>query len=58
MLWKQPNATDNAGYVEEVTCSPQAGSLFPIGQTNITCEAVDDAGNNATCFFNVDVTGR
>ena len=57
VLWKQPNATDNSGYVKEVTCSTQAGSLFPIGQTKVTCEAVDDAGNNASCHFFVDIVG-
>ena len=55
--WEQPNATDNSGHVKSVTCLPQAGSLFPIGQTNVTCEALDDAGNNATCYFNVNVIG-
>ena len=58
VLWKQPSATDNSGHVKEVTCYPQAGSLFSIGQTTVTCEAVDDAGNNATCHFNLDVTGK
>ena len=57
VLWKHPNATDNSGHVKEVTCSPQAGNLFPIGQTNVMCEAVDDAMNNATCHFYVDVIG-
>ena len=58
VMWKQPNATDNSGHVKEVTCYPQAGSAFPIGQTNILCEAVDDAGNKATCYFNVNVSGK
>ena len=57
-MWKHPNTTDNSGHVKEVTCSPQAGSLFPIGETSVTCEVVDGAGNNATCHFNVVVTGK
>ena len=57
VLWKQPNATDNSGHVEKVTCSPQAGSLFSIGHTKVTCGALDDSGNNATCYFNISVIG-
>ena len=57
VLWKHPNATDNSGHVKEVTCYPQAGSQFPIGQTTVTCEALDCAGNNATCYINIDVIG-
>ena len=57
VLWKQPNATDNSGHIKRLICYPQAGSLFPIGQTKVTCEAVDDAGNDATCYINIDVIG-
>ena len=56
-MWQQPIASDNSGYVKEVTCSPQAGSLFLIGQTKVTCEAVDDAGNSASCHFFVGIVG-
>ena len=57
VIWKLPNTTDNSGHVKEVTCSPQTGSLFPIGQTKVTCEAVDDAGNNVSCRFYVNIVG-
>ena len=57
MVWEQPNATDNSGRVDKVICTPQARNQFVIGQSMVTCEAVDGAGNNATCYFYVDVTG-
>ena len=57
-LWKNPNATDNSGHVNDVTCTPQARSLFPIGQTMVTCRTMDDAGNIAECYFYVNVSGK
>ncbi len=38
-----------------VSCSPRAGSMFPIGQTTVTCRVSDQAGNSATRTFNVNV---
>jgi len=43
-----PTATDNVDPTVEVTCEPATGSLFPMGITEITCNAVDEAGNHAT----------
>ena len=43
-----PAATDNVDATVIVTCTPASGSLFPIGQTTITCTASDAAGNQAT----------
>ena len=57
MIWEQPNATDNSGHVENVTCTPQGGNQFPTGQSKVICEAVDGAWNNAMCYFYVNVTG-
>jgi hypothetical protein len=47
-------ATDNCSD-PVVDCSPPSGSTFPLGMTDGTCTATDDAGNTATCAFNVDV---
>jgi hypothetical protein len=47
-------ATDNCSD-PVVDCSPPSGSTFPLGTTDGTCTATDDAGNTATCAFNVDV---
>jgi hypothetical protein len=38
-------------------CSPPSGSVFPVGRTTVTCEAVDVAGNAARCTFVVIVRG-
>jgi HYR domain len=36
-------------------CSPASGSLFPVGDTTVTCTATDAAGNTATGSFVVTV---
>lgn len=38
-----------------VTCSPVSGSVFPIGNTTVTCTAEDEAGNAGTATFVVSV---
>lgn len=38
-----------------VSCTPRAGSVFPIGQTNVTCRVTDNAGNSTTRSFSVSV---
>jgi HYR domain/Kelch motif len=48
-------ATDDVDASPEVVCSPQAGSLFPLGTTPVTCTATDDFSNVATATFNVTV---
>ncbi|XP_038071205.1 hyalin-like [Patiria miniata] len=51
-----PTATDNDGTTPAVTCTPTAGSLFPVDATTIVvCNASDVAGNEAICTFNVTV---
>ena len=49
-------ATDNVG-TSGATCTPAAGSAFPIGTTLVTCRAVDGAGNSASGNFSVTVVG-
>ncbi len=48
-------ATDNSG-TATVDCAPASGSIFPTGQTHVTCTAFDPSGNSASCDFNVEVT--
>ena len=38
-----------------VSCDPPSGSLFPIGETLVSCTAVDSAGNTSECSFTVTV---
>ena len=57
IVWEDPKASDNSGNVS-VTCDLLSGTNFTIGQTTVTCEAVDGSGNKAECFFQVYVTGN
>ena len=58
VVWAAGNASDNSGNVSHLTCDRQSGTNFTIGQTTVTCEAVDGSGNRAECFFLVVVTGN
>jgi hypothetical protein len=40
-----------------VSRSPASGSVFPIGDTTVTCKATDASGNAATGSFSVHVQG-
>lgn len=48
-------ATDNVDPSPSVNCSPQSGSTFPIGTSNVDCVATDASGNSATGSFAVTV---
>lgn len=39
-----------------VTCTPESGSKFPIGQTTVTCKATDGLQREASCSFAITVT--
>ena len=56
-VWQNPSATDNSGDKPTVTCKPMPRSNFTIGQTLVTCDAVDNSGNNNTCAFQINVKG-
>ncbi len=56
VAWTDPTATDETSPLfPPVTCVPPSGSLFPPGDTVVTCTAVDDAGNIGTETFTVTV---
>jgi hypothetical protein len=52
-----PVAQDGDEAPPPVSCSPASGSLFPIGETTVTCTAwdLDDAESPARAQFTVDV---
>jgi HYR domain-containing protein len=49
-----PMASDNCA-VNSVVCNTPSGSAFPVGTTTDTCTATDQAGQTASCSFNVTV---
>lgn len=49
-----PVAADNTGGLT-VVCQPASGSLFPVGNTRVTCTATDICGLTAMTSFNVRV---
>jgi hypothetical protein len=54
VTFADPVVTDNApGVTWE--CEAPSGSLFPLGETTVTCSAADVAGNTASVTFNVSV---
>jgi hypothetical protein len=48
-------ATDDCTPQPRIRCSPPSGSVFPVGDTGVLCEAADGHGNVATCAFVVTV---
>ncbi len=53
--WATPSATDNCDNSVSMVPDIPPGSFFPVGITPVTYTAVDDAGNIATCTFDVTV---
>jgi hypothetical protein len=50
-----PLATDNTDTNLTIVCTPSSGSVFPVGTTTVTCRAIDDCQNVASCEFRVTV---
>ncbi|HWN93409.1 MAG TPA: HYR domain-containing protein, partial [Methylomirabilota bacterium] len=48
-------ATDDGDLPPTLTCVPASGSVFPLGQTTVTCTATDTDGLSSTCSFIVTV---
>ena len=45
---------DSSGF-GSLTCTPESGSLFLVGQTMIDCIALDSSGNEVSDSFSIDV---
>ena len=58
VFWSAPVATDNSKITPTATCNAKNGSHFGIGMTEVNCTAVDQAGNQATCSFTIDIVGK
>jgi Ca2+-binding RTX toxin-like protein len=50
-----PSAEDNQDPSPRVTCTVAAGSIFSIGETRVTCTAMDMFGNSTETAFTVTV---
>ncbi|XP_033111723.1 hyalin-like [Anneissia japonica] len=57
VTWSDPVVRDNVDSGLSATCSPSSGSSFNVGETDVTCSAVDTDGNKASCSFSVNITG-
>jgi gliding motility-associated-like protein len=55
--WTTPMATDNCS-TASLSASYSSGSEFDVGTTVVTYTALDNAGNQSTCTFNVIVTNN
>jgi hypothetical protein len=49
-------ADDDLDGPTPVDCAPASGSMFPLGQTTVSCTATDSTGNWASAQFTIDVT--
>ena len=58
MIWNALATTDNSKLIPTVTCNTENGSQFEIGETEVICQASDQAGNQAACSFTIDVKGQ
>jgi len=46
-----PMAADSADHALSVACNPASGSVFPVGNSTVTCTATDGAGRSAVTSF-------
>jgi hypothetical protein len=52
--FEDPVPSGGVGLVR-IVCVPPSGSVFPLGKTTVNCTATDEAGQTATCSFDVTV---
>ena len=55
VIFTIPTATDAVDGSLTVGCSPDSGSTFPLGLTEVTCSASDASGNTSSAKFNVTI---
>ena len=55
VTYPAPSTTDGEAPVE-VSCSPQSGTKFPIGETRVDCTARDNRARTATCSITIRVS--
>jgi HYR domain/Fibronectin type III domain len=56
VFFPTPTAIDDVdGPIATVMCTPASGTLFPIGQTTVTCQAFDSHNHVGSATFTVDI---
>jgi large repetitive protein len=55
VILTKPTANDPVDGNLTVSCSPDAGSTFPLGLTEVACSVSDSSGNTSIAKFNVTV---
>src|SRR5205823_353127 len=55
VTYHAPAVANTCGSPVTVTCVPASGSIFPIGDTLVTCTATDVLGKSSSCQFTVTV---
>ena len=58
VIWADPQVTDNSGENLTKSCDVENGNQFVIGETQVTCQATDPAGNRGVCVFTVKIEGK
>ena len=58
VYWPTPSYDDNSGQPVTLFTESVQGSGFSVGPHQIKYEAKDQAGNTASCAFNIVVLGR
>ncbi|MFL5757433.1 MAG: HYR domain-containing protein [Chloroflexota bacterium] len=55
VAWTNPTAADVVDSAPRVGCDPASAGTLPVGTTQVTCTAVDAAGNSTSDTFHVTV---
>ena len=55
--WDDPTFQDNYDPQPRISSDKHTGTFFYFGKTKVTYIATDSAGNEATCQFNVIISG-
>ncbi|XP_071785173.1 uncharacterized protein [Asterias amurensis] len=55
ITWNNPTVSDNSGSFSLIESSHNSGNFLPTGQTVVTYRYADDAGNENSCSFVVNI---
>jgi hypothetical protein len=56
VTWDSPSVVENDLRGVTVSCNPPSGSRFMVGNSTVTCTAVDPSGNDDSCSFAIMVS--